>query len=429
MPKEAFLTPETAEQLLLQPLQTSAGPVPRVVALSYRWLSPEHPDPDGYQLGRLLTFLRAHLGCFFGEAAAKWTPGTSVPPRDQLDVGVMWDFMSLAQAPRIGNEQNRFDRGFSAINKVYGSAGSTITVQLTDTPPGVKGYQTSGWCRFEEAVSGIIKSPSFLRDMSEWNSSRERATHPTRHTPGSCRFKEAVSGIIKRCCFLRDTSEPPKTFFSELDPNAVRDLAFAEAMGFEAMGFRLRGSLQDFLVFTSNHAAGRKPVLHPDDMEVILKSEAVTFTNGSDVDTVIEKYRSFFKSVAGKGYCFELRGADGGRGGRRGRDIQEGEDGALVLRRNAHVQQVSDRISPMPQDYARGTRTHGENALILADALVVLPALQEVDFQWSKNRWTSSFCEDAEVVLQKKLKSKPELKVSFPQRHTIPAEALIVAAR
>ena len=37
-----------------------------------------------------------------------------------------------------------------------------------------------------------------------------------------------------------------------------------------------------------------------------------------------------------------------------------------------------------------GTRTHPEeNALILADALVVLPALQEVDFQWS----TSSFCE------------------------------------
>ena len=216
MPEEAFLTPEIAEQLLLQPLQTSAGPVPRVVALSYRWLSPEHPDPERYQLGRLLTFLRAHLGCFFGEAEAKWTPGTSVPPRDQLDVGVMWDFMSLAQAPRIGNEQNRFDRGFSAINKVYGSAGSTITVQLTDTPPGVRGYHTSGWCRFEEAVSGIIKSPSFLCDMSEWNSSRERATHPTRHTPGSCRFKEAVSGIIKRCCFLRDTSELATFFFLRL---------------------------------------------------------------------------------------------------------------------------------------------------------------------------------------------------------------------
>ena len=65
--------------------------------------------------------------------------------------------MSLAQAPRMRNEQNRFDRGFSAINKVYGSPRNTFTVQLTNTPTDVRGYHTSGWCRFEEAVSGIIK--------------------------------------------------------------------------------------------------------------------------------------------------------------------------------------------------------------------------------------------------------------------------------
>jgi len=33
-------------------------------------------------------------------------------------------------------------------------------------------------------------------------------------------------------------------------------------------------------------------------MEAILRSETVTFTNGSDVDMVIGKYRSFFESVA-----------------------------------------------------------------------------------------------------------------------------------
>ena len=202
------------------------------------------------------------------------------------------------------------------------------------------------------------------------------------------------------------------------DANADRDDAFAEAMG-----FRLRGSLQDFLVFTSKHAAGRKPVLHPDDMEAILKSEAVTFTNGSDVDTVIEKYRSFFKSVAEKATVLNFEAPMEAEAG----------GGVATYRKAKTVHWSSEKMRTFSKSLIEFRRCRklmlgghaltAENAVILADALVVLPALQEVDFRWSKNRWTSSFCEDAEVVLQKKLKSKPELKVSFPQKHPIPAEA------
>ena len=75
----------------------------------------------------------------------------------------------------------------------------------------------------------------------------------------------------------------------------LRDQRFAAAMG-----FCHRGSLQGFLIFTSERSAGRKPVLHADDMEVILRSGKVAFTNGSDVDKVIGKYRSFFFRVADK---------------------------------------------------------------------------------------------------------------------------------
>ena len=354
--------------------------MPRVVALSYRWLSPQHPDPEGYQLGVLVTFLEEHLECFFGEAAAKWTPGTSVPSRDQLDVGVMWDFMSLAQAPRSRNERNRFDRGFSVTNKVYGSARSTITVQLTDTTPGVKGYHTSGWCRFEEAVSGIIKSPSFLCDTSVRNLIVDAAKKPTHDV--------------------------------QAKPNAVRDNTFAEAMGFDH-----RGSLQDFLAFTSKHAAGRKPVLHPDDVEAILKSKTVTFTSGSDVNNVIEKYRSFFKYVAEKATVLNFEAP------------MEAEAGGGVATHSKAktVHWSSEEMRTFSQSLIEFRRCRklmlgghaltAENALILADALAVLPALREVDFRWSKNRWTSSFCENAEKVLRERLKSKPELRVSFPQKH------------
>ena len=136
------------------------------------------------------------------------------------------------------------------------------------------------------------------------------------------------------------------------DPNADRDNTFAKAIG-----FRHRGSLQDFLVFTSNHAAGRKPVLHPDDMKAILKSETVTFTNGSDVDIVIEKYRSFFKSVAEKATVLNFEAPMEAQAG-GAIATYSSEDGALVLRRSAHVQYVSDRISPITQANARVTRPH-----------------------------------------------------------------------
>ena len=441
MPKKAFLKPEIAEQLLLQPLQTSAGPVPRVVALSYRWLSPKHPDPEGHQLRWLATFLEVHLGCLFGEAAAKWTPGTSVPPRDQLDVGVMWDFMSLAQAPRIGKEQKRFDRGFSAINKVYGSAGSTITVQLTDTPPGVKGYHTSGWCRFEEAISGIIKSPSFLCDMSEQKLISQTSSEVAEsiavrdkkryHTSGRCRFEEAVSGIFKIPSFLCDMARKLILDAATCSPTSVLiernedlDLTFAEAMG-----FRHRGSLQDFLIFTSNHAAGRKPVLHPDDIEAILKSEAVTFTNGSDVDTVIDKYRNFFKSVAEKATVLNFEAPMEGQAGGGVATYSKAKAVHWSLEEMRTFSKSLIEFRRCRKLMLGGHALTAENALILADALVVMPALQDVDFRWSQNHWTNSLCEDAEVVLRERLKSKPELRVSFPQKHLIRARWVIFFER
>ena len=200
----------------------------------------------------------------------------------------------------------------------------------------------------------------------------------------------------------------------QADPNADRDNAFAEAMGCGR-----RGSLQDFMVFTSNHATGRKPVLHPDDMKAILKSETVTFTNGSDVDIVIEKYRSFFNSVAEKATVLNFEAP---------MEAQAG-GGVATYSKAKTVHWSSEEMRTFSTSLIEFRRCRklmlgghvitAENALILADALVVLPALQEVDFRWSKNRWTSSFSEDAEVVLRERLKSKPELRVSFPQKYLL----------
>ena len=94
-----------------------------------------------------------------------------------FDVGVMWDFMSLPQEPRSEEEKTHFKKGLSVINKVYGSAKNTYTVQITETPPHITPYSGSGWCRFEESVSGIGKQPSYICDLDAFFFPR-RTVHP-----------------------------------------------------------------------------------------------------------------------------------------------------------------------------------------------------------------------------------------------------------
>ena len=62
LPEEALLPPKTAKKMFLNPLGNAIYSVPRVVALSYRWLTPEHPDPDGVQLKQARQFLSKLLG-------------------------------------------------------------------------------------------------------------------------------------------------------------------------------------------------------------------------------------------------------------------------------------------------------------------------------------------------------------------------------
>ena len=164
LPEEALLPPETAAEMFLNPWDNSIVVVPRVVALSYRWLTPEHPDPDGVQLKQARQFLSkllrfaASFGIDFKHA---------VDVKD-VDVGVLWDFMSLPQQPRVTEDlKEQFREGLSIINRLYGSSTNTLTMQLTGTPPGITGYHSSGWCLFEDAVSRLLKRTSLLCSMDE----------------------------------------------------------------------------------------------------------------------------------------------------------------------------------------------------------------------------------------------------------------------
>ena len=271
LPEEALLPPETAAEMFLNPLGNLRYTVPRVVALSYRWLTPEHPDPDGVQLKQARQFLSKLLGLCRWTFHLKFNSPSEVDFKDavegkDVDVGVLWDFMSLPQQPRVTEDlKEQFREGLSIINRLYGSSANTLTLQLTGTPPGITGYHSSGWCLFEDAVSRLLKRTSLLCSMDETVDFHDRRFYGT--------------GTDS---FLGDPFRTISAFFA--------------ALGVEGCGFVYES---EFLKIINELGAARKPPIHPENLAAILRSEKVKFTCGSDVELVIEKYRLFCEEVAG----------------------------------------------------------------------------------------------------------------------------------
>ena len=149
LPEAAFL-----------PVASVTGALERrtVAVLSYRWLSKEHPDPDGFTLRRVVHFLRTHPP----HQAATWASallGASSYPK-----ALFWDYASLpqkgAETDRTDEERATFKAGLACMAYLYASPNTLVLQQkaLPDQSPGMPPltpYDVSGWCRFEQAVSGL----------------------------------------------------------------------------------------------------------------------------------------------------------------------------------------------------------------------------------------------------------------------------------
>jgi len=264
LPREALVPPRDAAAMMLESRcdehRHDEHP-PRVLALSYRWLTPEHPDPEGIQLEKVRHFLKSMVEAVFrsrGEESA----------RAKLDIGILWDYMSLPQHPRSESEKDVFSRGLKAINRVYGSKERTLTLQCIGDPDGSHPYHKSGWCRFEEAVSGIGKQGSLLLAVED--RPKDEETQPTH----ACRFIIHPGLAVLEAHGLDDIATRLGSEYSRLSPQ------------------------QDWKELCSKASSARLPPVHPEDMARLLRSDEVTFTNKSDVEMVIEKYRDFFRRMA-----------------------------------------------------------------------------------------------------------------------------------
>lgn len=134
-PEKAFWSANDVLQGLEKPDCRSAA----FVAVSYGWLSPEHPDPRGQHLA---AFCRAQpLGAKF----------------------VFWDFVSLHQYPRSHREDTLFSDALSKMHCFYASKllarnGRNCwgVCRLMDVPEGHANstpYSDRGWTTFESQVA------------------------------------------------------------------------------------------------------------------------------------------------------------------------------------------------------------------------------------------------------------------------------------
>jgi Ran GTPase-activating protein (RanGAP) involved in mRNA processing and transport len=193
------------------------------VALSYRWLTKEHPDPDGFHLGIVASVAELYLNLrgskiFLGNdqysqlTAAFRRHGLGLP-----EFALFWDFASLHQPPRTDAEAELFPKGLQNSNVWYGHARTVVWMQSelpegfaarmrASEPPLAETYEDSGWCYVEAAISAAIK-PGFLRlDLAK----RTERAMACAYGPGKP-WDEADDMLARVCARRRPPPPSPET--------------------------------------------------------------------------------------------------------------------------------------------------------------------------------------------------------------------------
>ena len=128
-----------------------------IVALSYMWGGPDHPDPKGEQLRDVAKFLKWLQSAEGSDSYGNCT------------IAVFWDWASLYQdkprGSRTDEQTASFKAGLGNVNLWYCHT-ETITLMNKKTPAGrEKGYGDSGWPTFEEAVSQFVKDKEKVLEL------------------------------------------------------------------------------------------------------------------------------------------------------------------------------------------------------------------------------------------------------------------------
>ena len=146
LPEEAFIS--VAKLKALCGKGNKDGVLP-IIAISFCWLTPDHPDPEGKQLATIAAQLERETEKY-GELFS--------------EMGVFWDWPSLYQKDAKGNRSAEEQEGFrfalhETMDLWYAHQGTTVYM-LTQLPEGSTrkvGYSDSGWTTYERCSAEQIK--------------------------------------------------------------------------------------------------------------------------------------------------------------------------------------------------------------------------------------------------------------------------------
>lgn len=185
-----------------------------IVAISYRWLSPEHPDPQGEHLHSLREVLTA------------WTCLQTGLILDRI--AIFFDWCSLQQAPRSRDEDASVDHARAHAGIWYAHRETHVWV-FSSVPPGVEAYQSRGWPSFEVAVATLLKPAERLLDFGRRESG---AHHHERGWPMSeaaigalvaANVSKFERGTLRLCVAPRQLPYSPKAFARMMQDKRLGD--------------------------------------------------------------------------------------------------------------------------------------------------------------------------------------------------------------
>ena len=132
-----------------------------VVAVSYAWETPEHPDPCG---NTLLMIAEALEACYLLKAAGESDEEVNKYVDFPDEVGVFLDYCSLCQPPpggrRTAAEDALFRRALADLELWYAHEQTTVLL-LTESGVGRR-YEERGWTTYESLVARILKARSYM---------------------------------------------------------------------------------------------------------------------------------------------------------------------------------------------------------------------------------------------------------------------------
>ena len=170
LPDEAFIKIDTLTNTCQQHPWQNRLPI---VTLSYMWLTPNHPDPQGQILQCLARWLQISLQHQLNQAQQQHNRLRFPIPH----MGVFWDYASLhqhsdplSQLDRTREEETLFRQGLAYSAALY-SHPHTTCCRLTEFPrnhhsPHRVPYFERGWPVFESSLTSMVKSTTLLHTLS-----------------------------------------------------------------------------------------------------------------------------------------------------------------------------------------------------------------------------------------------------------------------